>query len=46
MKWAAVAILTIKTIQEAMKSSKNYDGFIYMAFPTVVMWMMVLGGIE
>ena len=46
MKWVAVAILTAKTIKEAMKASNNYDGFIYMAFPTVVMWMMILGGIE
>ena len=46
MKWIAVTILTIKTIQETMKNSKNYDGFIYMAFPTMVMWMMILGGIE
>lgn len=46
MKWIAVAMLTFKTLKEAMDTKKGYDSFIYMAFPTVVMWMMVLGGIE
>jgi hypothetical protein len=46
MKWIAVSILTIKTIKEAMKASNNYDGFLFMAYPTVIMWAMILGGIE
>ena len=46
MKWIAVSILTIKTIKEAIKSNNNYDGFLFMAYPTVIMWAMILGGIE
>jgi len=46
MKWIAVSILTIKTIKEAMKASNSYDGFLFMAYPTVIMWAMILGGIE
>ena len=46
MKWIAVTILTIKTIKEAIKSTNNYDGFLFMAYPTVIMWAMILGGIE